>query len=95
MYVRDKRSPVPKNEAVSRVMSANRPKNSKPELQFRKALWHTGLKGYRLHYKIKLPSCQRRGGTRNLRDGVVAAVRPDISFVSNKLAIFVHGCFWQ
>jgi DNA mismatch endonuclease, patch repair protein len=95
MYVRDKRSPVPKNEAVSRVMSANRPKNSKPELHLRKALWHTGLKGYRLHYKIKLPSCPRRGGTRNLRDGVVAAVRPDISFVSKKLAIFVHGCFWH
>jgi DNA mismatch endonuclease, patch repair protein len=95
MYVRDKRSPVPKNEAASRVMSANRPKNSKPELHLRKALWHTGLKGYRLHYKIKLPFCPRRGGTHNLRDGVVTAVRPDISYVGKKLAIFVHGCFWQ
>ena len=57
-------------------MSANRAKNSKPELQLRKALWHAGLKGYRLHYK-RLPG------------------RPDISFVSKKLAIFVHGCFWQ
>lgn len=51
MYIRDKRSPVPKSEAVSRVMSANRAKNTKPEIQLRKALWHAGLKGYRLHYK--------------------------------------------
>ena len=55
-------------------MSANRPKNSKPELHLRKALWQAGLKGYRLHYK-RVPG------------------RPDISFVSKKLAIFVHGCF--
>lgn len=32
MYIRDKRSPVPKNETVSRLMSANRAKNTKPEL---------------------------------------------------------------
>lgn len=32
-------------------MSANRAKNSKPELLLRKALWHAGLRGYRLHYK--------------------------------------------
>jgi len=51
MYVRDKRSPVPKSETVSRVMSANRAKDSKPELTLRKALWHAGLRGYRLHYK--------------------------------------------
>jgi DNA mismatch endonuclease (patch repair protein) len=39
-------------------------------------LWHSGHRGYRLHYK-KVPG------------------RPDISFVSKKLAIFVHGCFWH
>ena len=32
-------------------MSANRAKNSKPELQLRKELWKAGMKGYRLHYK--------------------------------------------
>jgi hypothetical protein len=51
MYVRDKRSPVPKNEAVSRVMSANRGKDSGPEVLLRKALWQRGFRGYRLHYK--------------------------------------------
>ena len=57
-------------------MSANRAKNSKPEVALRKALWHAGHRGYRLHYK-RIPG------------------RPDISFVSRKLAIFVHGCFWH
>lgn len=57
-------------------MSSNRAKNSKPELLLRRALWASGLRGYRLHYK-KVPG------------------RPDISFVSKKIAIFVHGCFWH
>ena len=48
-YVRDKRSPTPKSEAVSRVMSANRAKDSKPEMTLRRALWAEGLRGYRLH----------------------------------------------
>ena len=36
-YLRDHRSPVPKNEAVSRVMSANKGKDTTPELSLRKA----------------------------------------------------------
>lgn len=54
VYIRDKRSPVPKSEAVSRVMSANCGKNTNPELAIRKALWKQNIRGYRLHVK-KLP----------------------------------------
>lgn len=50
-YIRDKRSPVPKNENVSKVMSANKAKNTKPEVLLRQALWQDGLRGYRLHFK--------------------------------------------
>jgi len=75
-YVRDKRSPKPKNETVSRVMSANKAKNTLPEVIFRKKLWNAGMRGYRLNYK-KIPG------------------RPDIVFVSKKMAIFIHGCFWH
>lgn len=32
-------------------MSRIKGKNTKPEVRFRKALWHAGMKGYRLHYK--------------------------------------------
>ncbi len=37
-------------------MSANRGKDSKPELLLRRALRSAGNRGYRLHYKIALPS---------------------------------------
>lgn len=48
-YIRDKRSPVPKDINVSKVMSSNKSKNTKPELIFRKALWNEKRRGYRLH----------------------------------------------
>jgi DNA mismatch endonuclease, patch repair protein len=50
-YIRDKRSPKPKDDSVSRVMSANKAKDTKPELQLRKRLFSEGLRGYRLHKK--------------------------------------------
>ncbi len=51
IYLRDGRAPVPIKEATSRVMSANKSKNTNPELAFRKALREKGIKGYRLHPK--------------------------------------------
>lgn len=50
-YIRDSRSPVPKDSNVSEVMRANMARNTKPELILRKALWHAGHRGYRLHWK--------------------------------------------
>jgi DNA mismatch endonuclease, patch repair protein len=51
VYLRDGREPIPDSENVSRSMSSNRGKNTKPELIFRKALYAHKLIGYRLHYK--------------------------------------------
>ena len=53
-YIRDKRSPRPLKESTSKVMSANKAKNTKPELLLSKALWKGGYKGYRLNWK-KVP----------------------------------------
>ncbi len=50
-YCRDGRAPIPKNEQISKTMSAIKSKNTKPELLLRHALWHSGIKGYRLHWK--------------------------------------------
>lgn len=50
-FLRDGRAPIPESEAISRVMSANKGKNTKPEIILRKALWSIGLRGYRLHRK--------------------------------------------
>ena len=50
-YVRDKRSPTPKNANVSKVMSANKAKGTKSELLVKKLLWDNGIRGYRLNWK--------------------------------------------
>lgn len=50
-YSRDKRSPVPKHEGISRVMSAIRAKNTDPEIKLKKELRANGLTGYRLNWK--------------------------------------------
>ena len=53
-YVRDKRSPVPLSDNVSKVMSANRSKDTKPEILFRRSLYESGIRGYRLNWR-KVP----------------------------------------
>jgi len=50
-FIRNGRAPIPSNPQVSRVMSAIRGKDTKPELILRKALWAAGLRGYRLHWR--------------------------------------------
>ncbi|NNL15288.1 MAG: very short patch repair endonuclease, partial [Flavobacteriaceae bacterium] len=50
-YKRDHRSPMPLNEARSKIMSSIKGKNTKPELLLRKELWSEGIRGYRLHWK--------------------------------------------
>lgn len=50
-YIRDGRAPLPNKESTSRVMSANRAKDTQPELILRRALWKEGIKGYRLNWK--------------------------------------------
>lgn len=50
-YVRDKRSPSPKNNLVSKVMSSNKAKNTSPEILLRRSLRENGVGGYRLQWK--------------------------------------------
>lgn len=51
VYLRDGRSPIPKSEITSKVMSSIHAKNTKPEIALRKEMWKSGLSGYRLHWK--------------------------------------------
>ena len=48
-YLRDGRAPIPKNETISKVMSANKGRNTSPELRFRKNLRKVGLRDYELY----------------------------------------------
>lgn len=53
-FLRDGRAPYPETEVTSKIMSANKAKNTRPEIAFRKVLWENGIRGYRLHFK-KVP----------------------------------------
>jgi len=64
-YQRDGRAPLPQSEKTSKVMSANRGKDTRPEIILRRALWAKGIRGYRLHSKdlpgrpdIVFPKCR-------------------------------------
>jgi DNA mismatch endonuclease (patch repair protein) len=50
-YLRDGRSPIPESEKTSRAMSANKGRDTRPEIELRRALRELGLPGYRLHWK--------------------------------------------
>lgn len=50
-YLRDGRAPIPNSETTSKVMSANKAKNTKPELKLREALDKLGLNNYEIHLK--------------------------------------------
>lgn len=50
-YIRDGRAPIPERDSTSRLMRANKAKDTKPEVILRQALWRSGLRGYRLHHK--------------------------------------------
>lgn len=50
-YLRDGRAPIPSSEAISKVMRANKGKDTSPEIRLRAALRKAGLLGYRLHWK--------------------------------------------
>jgi len=50
-YYRDGRAPVPLKESISRAMSSNKARNTKPEIALRVLLWGECIKGYRLNWK--------------------------------------------
>jgi len=50
-FKRDGRAPLPLKVSTSRVMSANRARDTQPELTLRRALWKDGIRGYRVNWK--------------------------------------------
>jgi DNA mismatch endonuclease, patch repair protein len=71
--------PHPLNPGRSANMRANRRKDTKPELELRRALHARGYR-YRKDYRLDLTG---------------ARVRPDIAFTARRVAVFVDGCFWH
>jgi DNA mismatch endonuclease Vsr len=60
-------------------MQANRSVDTGPELMLRRLLFRRGLR-YRKHRVI--PAGDQR-------------IKPDIAFISARVAVFVDGCFWH
>ena len=48
---KDKRNPEPSSEITTKVMKANKGKDTKPEIEVRKILRECGFPGYRLNWK--------------------------------------------
>ncbi|MEA2007386.1 MAG: very short patch repair endonuclease [Patescibacteria group bacterium] len=53
-YIRDGRASIHEKESTSCVMSANKRRDTTPEILLRKAMWKYGIRGYRLDWK-KVP----------------------------------------
>lgn len=77
-YIRDGRTPIPKKEAISRIMSANKGKGTSLELRVRKAISSAGFKGYRLNWS-KIPGRPD-----------IAFVKHKVAIIIN--GCFWHGC---
>lgn len=72
-------SPRASSETARRTMVANRSRDTSPEVALRQALHRRGLR-FRKHARLA-PLGSRR--------------TVDIVFPTERVAVFVHGCFWH
>lgn len=71
--------PHPASESVTRVMRANRRRDTKPERDLRSMLHRRGFR-FRKDYPIRIPG---------------RTVRGDIVFPKKGVVVFVDGCYWH
>ena len=92
------RNRLARNEPQSRQKHQTRTPPPQRPLQYRPPRRPSSQNNF-----LRLPYLRRRGDSRERersgrRGGSLVAkrsVRPDITFIGRKLAIFVHGCFWH
>lgn len=72
--------PFPTRPAMTAIMKGNRKVDTRPEVVLRSALHRSGAR-FRKNHNLKVD------------DG--RAIRVDIVFAKEKLAVFVDGCFWH
>jgi DNA mismatch endonuclease (patch repair protein) len=81
-------------------MSRIRGKDTAPERVVRSLLHRLGHR-FRLHVRIPIPqppvhrSLGRGGSTINPQPSQRRFITPDIVLMKQRVAIFVHGCFWH
>lgn len=74
-----RRTPLPSSLAAKHRMEAGKPKDTRPEMELRAALITLGSKGFEVNHKA-LTDLRRNA---------------DIAFLSERIAIFIDGCFWH
>src|SRR5436305_15111497 len=67
-------------DARRRIMTANRRRDTGPELAVRSALHARGLR-----FRVDLP----------VRPASGRPIRPDVVFTRQRLALFIDGCWWH
>jgi DNA mismatch endonuclease (patch repair protein) len=72
--------PLPSSPISTKIMRANRSRDTAPELRLRSALHRAGLR-FRVHYAARVD---------NGRPIVI-----DVAFTRHKVAVFLDGCFWH
>ena len=71
--------PLPSDPAVSKRMSRNPRRDTRPEQSLRRDLHARGLR-FRVDHPLRLEAL---------------TVRPDVVFTRWRVAVFVDGCFWH
>jgi DNA mismatch endonuclease (patch repair protein) len=71
--------PVPSHAAVSKRMSRNPRRDTRPERRLRQTLHERGLR-FRVDHPVRVDEL---------------TVRPDVVFTRWRVAVFVDGCFWH
>lgn len=79
MRTTDPTYPHPTSTGGSAVMKGNRKADTRPELRLRSALHRNGMR-FRKQYLVKAEGLR---------------VECDVAFPSNKVAVFLDGCFWH
>lgn len=70
---------VPTNQSVSKVMRGNKAGKTGPELRVRSLLHRAGLR-FRVSLWLEVEGLR---------------TRPDLTFPSQKLVVYIDGCFWH
>ena len=71
--------PIAADPAVSKRMSRNRRRDTRPERALRQALHTRGLR-FRVDHPVRAAD---------------VTVRPDVVFTRWRVAVFIDGCFWH
>ena len=84
-------TPAKRSEVMSRIRSTG---NAATEMRFRAMLRAEKITGWRRHVSVCMPhpNARTKAGEKKIRK---PRVRPDFVFRTQRVVVFVDGCFWH